>query len=447
MLGVALIFFREVLEAALIVGIMAAATREVAGRSRWILAGLGAGLAGACLLAVFAERLASAAAGMGQELFNAGVLLTAVAMLGWHTLWMARHGRELARTTGNIGADVAAGRRPLYAVAVVIGLAVLREGSEVVLFLSGLLASGTTDNRSLLLGAAAGISTGLLVGVGLARGLRIIPMRHLFSVTTVLLALLAAGMAARAVAFLCQAGYFSEFTQTAWDTSAWAADGSALGQVLNALIGYTAVPMVIQVAAYAATLGLLTVAAALSRAPTPGAPARLGLPEEESQATGTLAMNVETDEQEGTAPHRREMRGIGGLTGALGSVGVGDAMDPEVLEVLVEPGQLIEGEAGQDLGIAHSERAAGRQDLANPLAGLVQQDDGNSIAGRLVPKRLDSSGEDRISSAAREVLQVHRQLGVNDVKAPGFPGAHCILQARQGETVFHFLPWPVATCG
>ena len=64
MLGVALIFFREVLEAALVVGIIAAATCEVAGRSRWILAGLGAGLAGACLLAVFAERLAGAAAGM-----------------------------------------------------------------------------------------------------------------------------------------------------------------------------------------------------------------------------------------------------------------------------------------------------------------------------------------------------------------------------------------------
>ena len=277
MLGVALIFFREVLEAALVVGIMAAATCEVAGRSRWILAGLGAGLAGACLLAVFAERLAGAAAGMGQELFNAGVLLTAVAMLGWHTLWMARHGRELARTTGSIGADVAAGRRPLYAVAVVIGLAVLREGSEVVLFLSGLLASGTTDNRSLLLGAAAGISAGVLVGVGLARGLRIIPIRHLFSVTTILLALLAAGMAARAVAFLCQAGYCSEFTQTAWDTSAWAADGSALGQFLNALIGYTALPMVIQVLAYVVTLGLLAVAAALSRRPAPGAPTRLAL--------------------------------------------------------------------------------------------------------------------------------------------------------------------------
>ena len=263
MLGVALIFFREVLEAALVVGIMAAATCEVAGRSRWILAGLGAGLAGACLLAVFAERLAGAAAGMGQELFNAGVLLTAVAMLGWHTLWMARHGRELARTTGSIGADVTAGRRPLYAVAVVIGLAVLREGSEVVLFLSGLLASGSTDQRSLLLGATAGISAALLVGFGLARGLRIIPIRHLFSVTTVLLALLAAGMAARAVAFLCQAGYCSQFTQTAWDTSAWAADGSALGQFLNALIGYTALPMVIQVLAYVATLGLLAVAAAV----------------------------------------------------------------------------------------------------------------------------------------------------------------------------------------
>ena len=97
MFAVALIFFREVLEAALVIGILAAATTGLPGRTRWILTGVGAGLAGAVITALFAERLASAAEGMGQELFNAAILFTAVLMLGWHTVWMSRHGKELDR--------------------------------------------------------------------------------------------------------------------------------------------------------------------------------------------------------------------------------------------------------------------------------------------------------------------------------------------------------------
>ena len=45
MFAVALIFFREVLEAALVIGILAAATTGLPGRTRWILTGVGAGLA------------------------------------------------------------------------------------------------------------------------------------------------------------------------------------------------------------------------------------------------------------------------------------------------------------------------------------------------------------------------------------------------------------------
>jgi len=113
MFAVALIFFREVLEAALVIGILAAATTGLPGRTRWILTGVGAGLAGAVITALFAERLASAAEGMGQELFNAGVLFTAVLMLGWHTVWMSRHGKELAKEAGALAKSVAGGTRPI----------------------------------------------------------------------------------------------------------------------------------------------------------------------------------------------------------------------------------------------------------------------------------------------------------------------------------------------
>jgi high-affinity iron transporter len=71
MFGTALIVFREVLEAALIIGIVAAATRDIPGRSRYIWAGIGLGIFGSILVAGMAEAISGFAQGMGQEIFNA----------------------------------------------------------------------------------------------------------------------------------------------------------------------------------------------------------------------------------------------------------------------------------------------------------------------------------------------------------------------------------------
>ena len=58
MFATAIIVFREVLEAALIVGIVAAATRTIPGRNRWLAAGIAAGLAGSALVALGTDRIA-----------------------------------------------------------------------------------------------------------------------------------------------------------------------------------------------------------------------------------------------------------------------------------------------------------------------------------------------------------------------------------------------------
>jgi high-affinity iron transporter len=92
MFGALIIVFREVIEAGLIIGIVLAATRGVSGRGHWVLTGVLAGTLGAGIVALFAEAIANAFEGAGQELFNASVLGAAVVMLMSHTAWMARHG-------------------------------------------------------------------------------------------------------------------------------------------------------------------------------------------------------------------------------------------------------------------------------------------------------------------------------------------------------------------
>ncbi len=257
MLGAAVIVFREVIEAGLIIGIVLAVTRGVRGRGYWVGAGVLAALAGAGLLAIFAETIANAFEGSGQELFNAGVLGIAVIMLMWHNLWMASHGQEIAASMAAVGRKVTSGERPMTALALVVGLATLREGSEVVLFLYGIVAAGTSAS-SLVLGGALGLAAGAAFTALTYYGLLAIPTRHIFTVTTVLIALLAAGMAAQAAQFLDAAGLINVLGHRLWDSSAWLPQDSIIGRLLHTLVGYTDRPTELQLLAYLGTLAVMT---------------------------------------------------------------------------------------------------------------------------------------------------------------------------------------------
>ena len=257
MLATLVIVFREVIEAGLIVGIVLAATQGVPRRSLWVTYGVGGGVLGACLVAAFAGELASLFEGSGQEIFNATILLLAVCMLTWHNVWMAGHGREMARAMKAVGVEVSAGQRSLAALAIVVGVAVLREGSEVVLFLYGIASQGGTSQSAMLLGGALGLVAGAGVSALMFLGLLQIPAGKLFSVTAWLITLLAAGMAAQAVLFLQQGGYLQFLQSTLWDTSWLLSQDSIGGRLLHTLIGYSDAPNGAQLIAYLATIAII----------------------------------------------------------------------------------------------------------------------------------------------------------------------------------------------
>ncbi|HXG29569.1 MAG TPA: FTR1 family protein [Nevskiales bacterium] len=258
MFGSALIVYREVLEAALVVSIVAAGTRGLPGRGLWLWAGVAAGVVGALLLAAFADVIAGLADGVGQELFNASVLMTAVVMLGWHNVWMARHGRELAQRMAQLGRDVSRGVRSFYALAIVVGLAVLREGSEVVLFMYGLAAGGDRP-AALLGGGVLGLVLGAVTGLVMYQGLLRIPLRHFFGITGWLILLLAAGLASQAARFLIQADVLPSLGGPLWDSSKLVASDFWLGELLRVLVGYDARPSGTQLLFYMLTLTIIGV--------------------------------------------------------------------------------------------------------------------------------------------------------------------------------------------
>lgn len=254
MLSTAVIVFREVLEAALVVSIVLAATKGVPGRAWWVSAGLLGGVVGAAFIAAFADVVSAWASGMGQEVFNAGVMFVATIMLAWHSIWMGKHGREMAQQLSQVGRAVAVGSRPLTGLAIVVGVAVLREGSEAVLFLYGIAAGDPGQAPQMIAGGALGVLGGVGLGAGMYAGLLQIPLQRLFSVTNALIVLLAAGMASQGTGFLVSAGWLPSWGDTVWDTSWLLKESSVVGKMLHTLVGYTARPAGIQIVAYVATL-------------------------------------------------------------------------------------------------------------------------------------------------------------------------------------------------
>src|SRR6202023_1915416 len=208
MLAALIIVFREVFEAGLIVGIVLAVTGSVPNRNRWIGGGVLAGALAACVVAAFAGALSQLFAGMGQELFNAAIL----------------------------------------------GVAVLRGGTEVALFLYGVVASGGGSALSLAIGGFIGLALGAGVCLLTYFGLMRIPPKALFATTTVLITLLAAGMAAQAVAFLERANWLNSLDTVVWDSAWLLSEKSIAGRAMHTLIGYTDQPTEMQLLVYLAVL-------------------------------------------------------------------------------------------------------------------------------------------------------------------------------------------------
>lgn len=253
MLGTATIVFREILEVALVLGIVLAATRGLPNRMNMVFMGLGIGVLGSAVIAYFTDTISEMIDGVGQEVFNASIMFIAVGFLSWTVIWMKTHGRELARHLNEVGAEVMNGRKSAYVLVGVIALATFREGSEIVLFTYGQIAMGTSM-LSIVTGGLIGAIGGTVIGVMLYFGLLKTVKRHLFTVTSWMLILLTAGMAAQGANFLIQAGILPEIQSQVWDTS-WLLDGkSFIGEALGVLIGYTARPTAMELIFYVSVL-------------------------------------------------------------------------------------------------------------------------------------------------------------------------------------------------
>jgi high-affinity iron transporter len=284
MIPTLVITLREGLEAALIVGIVAAFLvregRRDALRAMWI--GVAVALV-LCLGVAVALRIAGESLPQReQEGLETIVGLIAVAMISYMVVWMRRHSRELKHSLeGSAAQALAAGSA--MALAVMAFLAVLREGFETSVFLLAVF-QDTSDPATAGAGAVLGLVIALALGAAIYRGGVRINLSRFFRFTGIVLVLVAAGLLATSLHTAHEAGWFNGLQAEAVDLSWLVKPGTVIGSLLTGMLGLQPNPTVGEATAYllyAIPMGAYVLWP--QRRPTAPAPAR-------AAATATLAL-------------------------------------------------------------------------------------------------------------------------------------------------------------
>jgi high-affinity iron transporter len=201
-------------------------------------------------------------------------MILAASVVTWMLFWMRR---QAASVKGELqsAVDRALDSGSVMALAVLAFIAVIREGIETSLFLTGQVAATSDDSGALsvLVGAFVGLAIAALLGVGFYHGSRRLNLATFFRWTGVALVFIAAGLLSHAVHEFIEIGVITIGTQTLFDISAilpHEGDGSALGQMLRALFGYTSTP---EVATFVVWLTYVVVVLALYLRPVKRSPA------------------------------------------------------------------------------------------------------------------------------------------------------------------------------
>jgi high-affinity iron transporter len=249
MLASYLLSLREGIEAALIVGIVLGALRQIRREDLKPIVWLGVLIAAGISLvtAILLNLLGLSLEGAAEPIFEGLTMILAAILLTWMIFWMSRVGRALK---SRLEADVqrAAHIRSKRALFLVAFVAVLREGVELALFLTATLFA--SDAAQTIVGAFLGLGTAFLLGWSLFATTVRLDLRRFFQVTGVLLILFAAGLVAHAVHELNEVGWIPAIIEHVWDMNHILNEKSLLGQFLTALFGYNGNPSLTEVFAY-----------------------------------------------------------------------------------------------------------------------------------------------------------------------------------------------------
>lgn len=244
-----ILVLREVLEAALLVSVLFSLSSLIRCGMRWFLWSLLLGLIGVVVFASNLDTITDSLDGAGQEVMNAGLqILVYTFLVG--VIWFAARTQSISPWL-------------TYLMAGATACAIAREGSEIMVYITGFAA--VEEHRSAVYaGSAIGAGIGLSLGVLLFTSLVALKSNIAFVITLLLLGLIGSGMVMQSTMLLQQVDWL-ESGRPMWDSSAFVSEVSVTGELLYAALGYEATPSATQVLLYFLSITVSGIVFCLSR--------------------------------------------------------------------------------------------------------------------------------------------------------------------------------------
>jgi len=247
-----ILILQEILEAALLVSVLLVFSKRYDIKPQWLIAAIAIGVSGALLFAIKMAQISEWFDYVGQEVVNALIQLTILLFLGFFTVLLPKNSPfsvdpfnfKRSKSTQ----EKQKKRWVISWMLLVVSLALTREGSEVFIYIGGVIGD-PSHIQPTLTGAGIGAGIGLSAGVLIYYGLLGLPTKWIVPVGLVLLSLVAGNMASQATLLLTQADWVP-YSQILWDSSELLPENSIFGHLLYALVGYEATPSLFQGISY-----------------------------------------------------------------------------------------------------------------------------------------------------------------------------------------------------
>lgn len=254
MFKIAIVVFRECLEIALLLGVITAVTSHIEKSRYYIVMGALLGIILASIFAFFTQSLSLMFDGYGDEIFDSCVILLTAAIISWTAIWMQGYTKKIKKNLGELSDKITSGTASHFTLVAVVSVTILREGAEIILFIYSISSAENIKPDDYLIGLGIGGFLGFLTGTILYMGLIKIAGKYIFKISTILLIIIAAGLAAQAAGILTSAGIIEVYTDQLWDSSWLVDDRSIFGKILNIITGYDAKPNIMQIIFYVGTI-------------------------------------------------------------------------------------------------------------------------------------------------------------------------------------------------